>query len=356
MIDLVAVPGAVQDLLGDADLLQILLVGVGVIAVHDDGGVMQRSSLVVHPRQDHKVLVMVVGVGLAVIIDIAPQDGVGEWIARALDLPVAIDEGMGALSGTDGVHHHRKVAAGGVFHSHRDVQAAGGQTVLLVFDAARTDRHVRDEVGQEMMVLGIQHLVGAGEAELVDGLHMHPADGQHALDDIGIGCRVRLMEHSLVPCPCRAGLVGIDARNYDYLVLNFVLDGTQAADVIQHSVLPVGRAGADDQKELVGRAAEDVLYLPVILLLGRRRFGRDGIHVLDLLGAEQFPLEYHIHTDVIYQNIPSSRWRSSSFPAFSAYHPSLRHRAARRTSPRTGPSATAARPCSGGTARSTSPR
>ena len=47
------------------------------------------------------------------------------------------------LCGDDGVHHNRDISAGWVLHTCRDADAAGGQTVLLVFDGTGTDGNVR---------------------------------------------------------------------------------------------------------------------------------------------------------------------------------------------------------------------
>ena len=85
----------------------------------------------------------------------------GVRVALALDLPVAVDEDVRALGGTDGIHHHGKVAAGGILHANGHVEAAGGEPMLLVLDAAGADCDIRYQVCEEMVVLGIKHLVGA---------------------------------------------------------------------------------------------------------------------------------------------------------------------------------------------------
>ena len=73
----------VKDLLTDAGLFHILLVGVGVVGIHDQGHVLQVLGGV-DVVQMLQFLEMVVGPCLAVAVDVAPEDGVSQIVA-ALD-------------------------------------------------------------------------------------------------------------------------------------------------------------------------------------------------------------------------------------------------------------------------------
>ena len=59
-MDIVAVTAAVQDFFGDPDLFQILLVGVGMVHIHDTGRILE-GSLGIELTEKTKVLIMIIG-------------------------------------------------------------------------------------------------------------------------------------------------------------------------------------------------------------------------------------------------------------------------------------------------------
>ena len=87
---------------------------------------------------------------------------------------------------------------------------------------------------------------------------MQAADGHQAAQHIRAAGGVALMQHSLVADARSAGLVGVNAGNDDNLILHFFLQGTQAGNIVQHRVFPVGGAGADDQQQLVAFSRKDL--------------------------------------------------------------------------------------------------
>ena len=249
-----------QHLLGDADLLQILLAGVGVIAVHKAGGVLD-AFLRIQPVQLDRSLVVVVGAAVPLLVHIAPHDGVGVGVAVGLHLPAAVEEGVVSHGGVDGVQHHAQVAAGGVLHAHGHIDAAGHQAVLLVLYRAGAHGHIPQNVGQVAVVLGVEHLVGAGKAGLLHRPGVQAADGDDALQHVGLLAGVGLVEHPLVAGTVGAGLIGVDPGDDAVLVLHLLLQGDKAADIVHHAVLPVGGAGADDEHQPPVTAVEDGLHL-----------------------------------------------------------------------------------------------
>lgn len=116
-----------------------------MIAVQNQAGIAQLRGGV-QIAQTGQIFVVVVGVGDAVLVHIAPQDGVGQGIAGALYLPVAVAEGVGVLSRVNGVHHYGEIAAGGILHTHGNIKTAGGQPVLLVFHRPGSHCHIGKEV------------------------------------------------------------------------------------------------------------------------------------------------------------------------------------------------------------------
>ena len=140
-VDGIAGAGAVEHLAGDAALLEILLTGIRMVAVHDDSGI-RVVAFRIKVGKAPEILVVVVRMAGAVAVDVTAQDGVGIGVSLAGDIPVAVDERMAVLCGVDGIHHHGEVAAGGILHSHGDVEPARHKPVLLVLDAPGAHRHV----------------------------------------------------------------------------------------------------------------------------------------------------------------------------------------------------------------------
>ena len=56
-----------------------------------------------------------------------------------------------------------------------------------------------------------------------------------------LAVRVGLMEHAFVSVAGGAGLIGVNARNDEYLVGHLLLNRAQTRDVIEHRVLAIGK-------------------------------------------------------------------------------------------------------------------
>ena len=298
-MDLPAVPGAVQHLLGDADLLGVLLAGIAVVRVHEHGRIHQSAPLI-QLVQTGQVLIVIIGMRDPVRIHIAAEDGVCEGISLALHLPVAVDEHVRALGRPQRIHHHGQVAARRILHAHGDIQAARRHAMLLVLHRTGTHGHVREHVVQEAVMLRVEHLVRAGETGLVDGAHVQFADGNQAPEHVGLGLGIRLVQHTLVAGAGGARLVGIDARHDQDLVRHPLLQGAQAGNILDYRILPVGRAGPDHDQQPVALPGEHGTDAFVIAALGGCTLRRDRIHLLDLLGDRQLALENHIHSQLLF--------------------------------------------------------
>ena len=233
--------------------------------------------------------------GVAAPVHIAAQYDVREGVALRVHLPAAVDEGVAALRGGQGVHHHRKIAARRVLHADGHVDAARRQAVLLVFHRARPHRHIAEQIVEIAVILGIQQLIGADKAGLAHHAHVELADGDDALEHIGPVLGVRLVKHALIAHAGRARLVGVDPRHDENAVLDPLLYFAQAIEIVQHAVLPVGRAGADDQQQTVVLAAEDRLLLPQPLFVSARHLGCQRVELLDLLRDRELADKFQVH-------------------------------------------------------------
>ena len=217
-------------------------------------------------------------------------------VAGRLHVPVAIDEGVRCLSSNDGVEHDGVVARGRVLHAHGHVQARRDKPVLLVFNRACTHRHVGKQVGQEAVVLGIEHLVSTEETRLLDDGQVHVANGTDAGKQVGLTVGVGLMEHAHVAQTQRARLVGVEAWNEDELAGHLFLGLGQAGAVLEYGVLAIGRAGADDDELARIRSVHNGGNCSVkgnFALFCLRRHRHLG---LDVLRVGQAALEFHSHS------------------------------------------------------------
>ena len=169
-----------ENLLGDTGLLVPVFAGIGMVGVNDDRRILEAAGLI-KLTQKLQILIVIIGNGAPVLVGRAAQNGMGQGIAFAVNLPAGIDKGVGMLSGIDGVHHDRQVAAGGVLHAHGDVKTAGSEAVELVFHGTRTYGYIGEHVGQVVVVLRVEHLVGTGEAGLLHDLDVQLANGNQAL-------------------------------------------------------------------------------------------------------------------------------------------------------------------------------
>ena len=79
-----------NDILGDTDLLQVLLTRVIVVGVHNDRGV-GKTRLFIKLSYTKKILVVVVRHASSGVVNVSAQDRVGVLVALAGDLPSAIE-------------------------------------------------------------------------------------------------------------------------------------------------------------------------------------------------------------------------------------------------------------------------
>ena len=246
-----------------------------MVAVDDGGGVFERA-LGIEGGEADEILVVVVGDAGAVLVDAAAQDAVGEVVATRLHVAAAVQKAVPRLRRLHRVEHDGEVAAGRVLHADGDVHAAGGEAMLLVFDRARADRLVGEEVVEVAAVFGIEHLVGGGEAALAHGADVHLADGDDAVQQVGRLVGAGLVQHPLVARARRARLVGVDARDDDEPFGELLLQGHEAGDVLADGIFVICRAGPDDDDEFIRLAREHVADGGVARGLDGGKLRREG--------------------------------------------------------------------------------
>ena len=137
-----------HNILTDTDLFRKAFAGVGMIGVYDNGRIDQFClsgfiDFLIVFQEILQIFVMIVRHISSEFVHITTQNRMCVRIAGRFHFPSTIQEHMTMLCGDDRIHHDRNISAGRVLHTCRDANAAGGQTVLLVFDRTGTDGNVR---------------------------------------------------------------------------------------------------------------------------------------------------------------------------------------------------------------------
>lgn len=137
-VKVAVVANAVKNFFTDADLLKIFFAGIGMVGIYDNAGIFE-PFFHINIVELYQIFIMIVGTALAEVVYVTSENGMGIGVAVSLYFPASVQEGVGTLGCHDTVHHDGEVAAGGIFHTYRDTDAAGCQTMLLVFYRAGAD-------------------------------------------------------------------------------------------------------------------------------------------------------------------------------------------------------------------------
>ena len=124
---------------------------------------------------------------------------------------------------------------------------------------------------------------------------MQFADGDDARQQVLPLVRVGLVQHALVAHALGAGFVGVHPGYDHQTVPDLLFNLRKPVHVVQHGVLPVSGAGADDQQQAVVCASEDVRDLTVPRRLPALHFFPNRIVPQQLLGQGHPAHEFHLH-------------------------------------------------------------
>ena len=111
------------------------------------------------------------------------------------------------------VQHNRKVAAGRIFHTNRNIKTADHQTMFLIFYRTGTDRYIGKKIRQVVPVVRIKHFIGGSKTGFLNGAHMHMTDCQNTGKNIRLCFRIRLMQHALITFTSSTRFICIDSWN-----------------------------------------------------------------------------------------------------------------------------------------------
>ena len=293
MTDIVGVFPAGHDVFGNADLFHVFLAGIIVVAVHYDGRILQ-ISFAVHVRHFPKVFIVVVRHAGAEVVHVAPEDGMGQWVAGGMYFPAVEEEILLALCRFDGVHHDRQVTGGGVLHAYRNAGAAGNHAVELVFYGTGADGAVGEKIRQVSMIFRIEDFFSTGEARFFNDMDMHAADGLDAFHHVFLALRIRLVKHAFVAFADGSRFVGVYAGHDEEAVFYFFRHFGKAAAVVQHRRLIVSRAGADNQEETIVLPSHNVSDFLVSFFLQFLKFCSQRDFLFDFHRFRKLPDELHL--------------------------------------------------------------
>ena len=124
---------------------------------------------------------------------------------------------------------------------------------------------------------------------------MHPPDGDDARQQVGRLVRLGLVEHTLVALAGGAGLVRVDAGDEHETVGKPVVEGSQPRHIVADRVLVVGRAGPDDDDELVRTPGEDIADFRVAPRLDPGDLPGERVFRLEIRGQRQLLVQLHCH-------------------------------------------------------------
>ena len=91
-----------QHFLGNARLLRILLVGIGMVGV-DQAGRIDQVAFQVHLNKQFQIFIMIIGLIQTMLVDRAAQYGVCQRIAACPDGMALVGKHMALLRRADGV-------------------------------------------------------------------------------------------------------------------------------------------------------------------------------------------------------------------------------------------------------------
>ena len=171
--------------------------------------------------------------------------------------------------------------------------------MLLVLDRACTHGNIAQQVDEVLVVGRVEHLIGGKEARFLNNAQVHVADGLDALEQVVGSLGVGVVQQALVAGALGARLVGVDARNDDELVLDLFGGLGQSVHILEHRILAVGRARADDEHLTCVLAGKDLGDLGVECLFLSGKLGGKRHFLADLHGDRQPAFEFHGHRGLL---------------------------------------------------------
>ena len=237
----------VGDLLGDAGLVQVVLLGVTVRTIdHENLALLLRAQSLARTLDRSTVVVCALVASAqddeAVLVTGCLGDGSQTLLGDT-------EEAVGVCGGADGVNGDGQVTVGAVLVSDGEGQTGGQLAVELGLSGAGSDGAEGDQVGQVLGGDGVQHFAGDGEASGGEVDVELAGDAQALVDLVGL-VHVGVVDQTL-PADCGAGLLQVGAHDNAQVLGELGGELLQATSVLEGSVGIVNGAGTDHDQETV---------------------------------------------------------------------------------------------------------
>ena len=244
----------VGDLLSDERLVEVVLVGVAVRAVHHQHLALLLSAQGLASAAD--ALAVVVGALAA-----AAQDHEAVLVAGRLG------DGCQALFGhtqeavrvggrADCVNGHGEVAVGAVLVADGEGQARCQLTVQLGLGGPGANGTQRDQVGQVLRGNGVEHLTGDGQAG-VGQVDVQLAGHAETLVNVVGLVDIRVVDQAL-PADGGAGLLEVGAHDDAQVLGQLGGELLESASVLERGIRVVDGAGTDHDQQTVVALLNDL--------------------------------------------------------------------------------------------------
>ena len=152
------VVAAVKYFAYDTNLFFELLSGVGMVYIYDGSWIFE-IFFAIQVIKTHQIFIMIVRDGLTVFVDTTTENRMCKFVSAGFYITATVDEVMWVLCGNYRIKHNGQVTTCRILHADRNVHAACGQTVLLVFDGTCTDCFIGKHIIQIASVFRVKHFI-----------------------------------------------------------------------------------------------------------------------------------------------------------------------------------------------------
>ena len=172
-------------------------------------------------------------------------------ISGSLHIASSVNEMMRMLSSSHRVQHNRKITAGWILHTNRNIHTAGCETMLLIFYGTCTYCFIGKDIIQVAAVFRVKHFISRRESCFLHNSHMHLTDRNNSGKKVRSFIRVWLVKHSLVAVTGSTRFIGVNPWNDQNFVFDLFLDLAETQKIVTDSIFIVSRAWTDDCEKFI---------------------------------------------------------------------------------------------------------
>ena len=244
----------IGDLLGDQGLVEVVLLGVAVRAVHHENFALLLGAEGL-PRTAN-ALAVVVSTSVSATEDdkaVLVTGGLGDGRQTLLG---HTEEAVGVSGRTNGINSHGQVAICAVLVTNGEGKTGSQLSVKLGLGGAGTDGPEGDEISKELRGDGVEHLRGNGETGAGE-VYVELAGDTQTLVDVVSLVDIGVVDQTL-PADGGAGLLEICAHDDAEVFGELASDFFQTTGVFKGRVGVMDGAGTDHDEQTVVTLLDDL--------------------------------------------------------------------------------------------------